>query len=580
MNLESKFINYEMLKKSLMNIRKTSVLCLLLSFSLITVSQNNIPDSLANKSYKELKSKFLKNLNDSIKAQVYANAHLKKAQKEKDSLKIGMSYYFKALLKKEDQQQLVLFDSAINISLNLKNQDLPTGALSEKGSIYYNNKHLKKALDNYLLALKYNKGPKKEFLEFRINQSLALLKTRINKDEEALKLIKDNWKYVKRKNYKKNNPDFYCYTLFWLANSYRKLKLTDSAMAFTQLGLDKAPNEKNFYSQSHFVLLKGILEFDENNYKKAENSLSKSLIKLQDYNDTGNIAVNHYFLAKTHLALGDTINAIEKFIKVDSIFQITKNILPEMTGGYNFLIEHYKSKNNLEKQLEYTQKLISVDSIMTSDYKYLNEELVNEFDIPNLVRNKEAIIKKLEKKQDSSNKSITVLLFIISLVIFGLIYQARKNNIYKKRFESLLNKNDVSKTLPSKVISKNDRIKNLDLSEDLITSILLNLDKFEKDKGFLNTSINLSNLANTLDTNSNYLSKVINHYKHKNFSNYLKELRINYAFEKLKSEDTFRKYTIKAIATECGFGSSESFSKAFFKYYGIYPSYYIKRLEK
>ena len=59
---------------------------------------------------------------------------------------------------------------------------------------------------------------------------------------------------------------------------------------------------------------------------------------------------------------------------------------------------------------------------------------------------------------------------------------------------------------------------------------------------------------------------------------YLKTLRINYAIERLKIDIVFRKYTIKAIATESGFKGAESFSKEFKKVSGMYPSYFIKKL--
>ncbi|NVK53168.1 MAG: AraC family transcriptional regulator, partial [Flavobacteriaceae bacterium] len=42
----------------------------------------------------------------------------------------------------------------------------------------------------------------------------------------------------------------------------------------------------------------------------------------------------------------------------------------------------------------------------------------------------------------------------------------------------------------------------------------------------------------------------------------------------------FRKYSVKAIAHEVGFNTAESFSKAFFKFAGIKPSYFIKELNK
>ena len=86
-------------------------------------------------------------------------------------------------------------------------------------------------------------------------------------------------------------------------------------------------------------------------------------------------------------------------------------------------------------------------------------------------------------------------------------------------------------------------------------------------------------MAKQFGTNSTYLSKVINLKKDKNFSQYINDLRIDYAIEQFEINTKFRKYTIKAIAGECGFKNAESFSKAFYKKWGIYPSYYLKQLK-
>jgi len=69
-----------------------------------------------------------------------------------------------------------------------------------------------------------------------------------------------------------------------------------------------------------------------------------------------------------------------------------------------------------------------------------------------------------------------------------------------------------------------------------------------------------------------YLFKVINLNKDKNFTTYIHDLRIEYMFQELKDNEKLRKYTIRAIAVECGFTNAESFSKAFYKKYEIYPS--------
>ena len=90
----------------------------------------------------------------------------------------------------------------------------------------------------------------------------------------------------------------------------------------------------------------------------------------------------------------------------------------------------------------------------------------------------------------------------------------------------------------------------------------------------------LRSLAKDFNTNTNYLSKIINHNKNSSFSNYINSLRIEHIIEILKTNSSIRKYTIKAIADEAGFSNSESFSKAFYKSKGIKPSYFIREMDK
>ena len=117
------------------------------------------------------------------------------------------------------------------------------------------------------------------------------------------------------------------------------------------------------------------------------------------------------------------------------------------------------------------------------------------------------------------------------------------------------------------------------ISKEIVKSVLIALEELENNNTFLDNEITLNSLSKLYNTNSNYLSKIINTYKEKNFSTYISDLRIAYCLEKLKNDTTFRKYSIKAIAFEVGFNNTESFSKAFFKKTEIYPSYFIKELE-
>jgi AraC-like DNA-binding protein len=55
---------------------------------------------------------------------------------------------------------------------------------------------------------------------------------------------------------------------------------------------------------------------------------------------------------------------------------------------------------------------------------------------------------------------------------------------------------------------------------------------------------------------------------------------VEFALKEITENARFRKYTIKAIACDCGFNSAESFSKAFDKKHGVTPSYFIKKIEQ
>ena len=129
--------------------------------------------------------------------------------------------------------------------------------------------------------------------------------------------------------------------------------------------------------------------------------------------------------------------------------------------------------------------------------------------------------------------------------------------------------------------NQNDLSKgSLDLPDDLISAVVEKLSEFEEKQVFLDQNLNLKKLADNIGTNTNYLSKIINWHTNSNFSTYLNELRVDYAFHRLKNDPKFRRYTIKAVAFESGFKSSESFSKYFYRKYDIYPSYFIKSLNK
>lgn len=92
--------------------------------------------------------------------------------------------------------------------------------------------------------------------------------------------------------------------------------------------------------------------------------------------------------------------------------------------------------------------------------------------------------------------------------------------------------------------------------------------------------MSLASLSIYCQTNTKYLSQVINSHKNKNFTNYINQLRIHYIITELQNNPSYRKYKIAALSEMTGFSSPSKFTEAFKKETNITAVLYIKNLEE
>ncbi|MAW95462.1 helix-turn-helix domain-containing protein [Leeuwenhoekiella sp.] len=509
---------------------------------------------------------------------------LAKRQNDIEHLKTGyylLSYFYK------NENVLKYSDSLIEIAEKSPNPYLPGSSYFVKANYYYDLRNFKSALDNYLMAKKTaleNQNP--EFV-FKANQSVANLKARIEDYESALELYQENLSF-KAQNGSVNDVD-YLNVIFGLANAYNHLKQLDSANYYNRIGIELAQSQNNDYEVNHFKLNKAVTLFLDN---KPDSSL-QIIDRIQDsfLNNEGNqnLPVLYYYKAKANLKKGNTQRGIEYLEKVDSLFIRTNYMLPQLLDSYTYLINYYEETNNKEMQLESIQHFIYADSILDSDYRYLKENINTDFDIPQLLNAKNRLISQLETSKKQTKLYLYVSLIAAAVLILLSFYFIQRSRALKTRFEKLIKAPEDEEKPEASLLAKaintsenqNDLSKgSLDLPDDLISAVVEKLSEFEEKQVFLDQNLNLKKLADNIGTNTNYLSKIINWHTNSNFSTYLNELRVDYAFHRLKNDPKFRRYTIKAVAFESGFKSSESFSKYFYRKYDIYPSYFIKSLNK
>lgn len=539
-------------------------LALALVFLLPSFGQVN--DSMYSKTTDELFDLYEKSEREDDKIVIMKKISFK-AKKKKSREEIIMSYYILSGLYK-DTRVLTYSDSIIDLSLNTPNKYYPALAYLTKAYFYQDKYDYKNAIDNYLLVNKYAKTTTNLDLVVLSNYSIGALKRKIKEYEGALILLKENLKYA----HINNRKNHILISLIEISNIYTESKKNDSLKIYSQLGKELSLKLNDTITYHHFLINDAIADYHKGNYEKAIKNLDKEAVFFEEKNNKKYLIYPYFYLASAYKSKGNSQKSILYYKKVDSIFQLEKSISPFIRDTYKFLINYSKESNNLKNQLMYVNRLISFDSIINKNSFYLSEKIYKEYDIPKLKAEKRVIINAMKEKENSSFITIITLALILLIIFFLWLYQNKKRKFYKKRIEEIIT------TTTTTTTNNNNNNKEISVPKEIIKEVLSKLEHFEKERIYLSNTTTLNSLAKDFNTNTNYLSKIINHYKDLSFTNYLNTLRINFIITELKTNSLYRKFTIKGIAEEAGFNNSESFSKAFYKVTDVKPSYFLKQL--
>lgn len=513
---------------------------------------------------------------DSAQAVFEIGNYLILAKKSKDTFRMTKGYYYMSELF-SDRIALKYNDSSIHLTKHNSTPLFPLRSYLKKAEIHFKNGNFKKAFDYYMLAKLEAKTHEDEYYLQISNKNIGIIKGILGEHEDALDILKKSYLYFNKFGLDAHSD--YFSSLFALAESYHYNGVLDSATYYNKLGYKNALNINDSIFMTYYTFNEGVNQYSKCNYKASKDSLSQSIHNLELYKDEANLGIAYFYLAKNLSQFNKHNEALQLHKKVVKIFSKTSRKIPEIKESYEILLNHYKETGNQKKQLFYIEKLLSLNQVLHGNYKYLMKNIIEKYDTPQLISEKEQIIDSLKKEKTSSLK-IIISLIVISLILFSLwLYNTYKKKLYKKKFDLLYNNNEAPTTNNLEKVGK-PLSKPLEFSEEIISDILFKLEQFEKNQDFLNYNITTANLSKQFNTNSKYLSKVVNFYKNKNFSAYINDLRIEYTIQRLKSDSLFRKYTMKAIAQEVGFNTTQAFSKSFYKKNGIQPSYFIKHLEK
>ncbi|QHI37169.1 HTH-type transcriptional regulator YesS [Kordia antarctica] len=561
-----------------MNPRTRIILISFFIYCGIVFSQEK--DSLLLSSYQSLKEKYSQFQYAAPKtAKVYSDALVAKAiqennTKEKFSAYIKQAYiegYFGNL-----SEAISLLDESITYAIAEKNEKLLLSAISRKGTVYYDFGKYDNAIIYYLKIDSLARIRKNIDYQVYSNQNIGSVKTVLGDHEEAAKLFSENEAILLPLIDQKKYAFKYLNTLIGLCSAYTYFDMDAAEKYATKIKeIGEANNDQD--ALSYYYVLKGIILYQQKEYVEALEVLQKAENFIISLGKKSSLFTVYRFQGKTYFDTKKYQKAIAIFEKIKILQHEIKLDLFEYQEVINKLALSYSEIGNEKKAIENFTLSIQLNNTNDTLKRTITTKIKDLYDTKTIQEKIEALKKKANKKEQQRKVLVYVSigLFLI-IIILGILYRRYKIR-NKQKFDIILNKLQQVETEKNiKPIVKVTEERQIPDAE--ITKILTALQKFENKKLFLNKTTSLASVAKKLNTNTSYLSKIINTHKGQTFINYITQLRIEYALHQLKNDKVLRSYSIKAIAEEVGFKSEGAFSRAFKKQTGIYPSFFIKNL--
>lgn len=415
----------------------------------------------------------------------------------------------------------------------------------------------------------------------------------------------------------------------FLATEYRLSGLFNQSKKYADLAFENAEKiaDQAMSNSTQGMLLQEMAfrEAGEKNYPKAIEYLELSLQYFEKINEN-----RDYLLAQSEQLIGGNYFKLKNYDRSLDFYQRALKSYGDLPDNYlkgliyNGLVRNFLEKGDLGKAkiyLDSAEKIAESSNyleLQNEVYETSQEYFLAVKDIENLASaksKKDAVSEQIAKKKNSflddsfdemkqensvfkqdldlKNKVLFFSVFIFLLGIVYFLYDRRKQKNTVRKIKEILNRLEEKEEVEKEISFERSSSEELDDTSELVENetnarmtsvteekLLQKLAEFETTKLFTQNSVSLPSLATYCETNTKYLSYIINTYKKQDFNNYINELRVNYIIKKLNQNPLYRKYKIATLAEEAGFSSQNKFATVFKKVTTISPSQFIKYLEE
>ncbi|SEQ03061.1 helix-turn-helix transcriptional regulator [Flavobacterium urocaniciphilum] len=450
-----------------------------------------------------------------------------------------------------------------------------------------------KAKVNLLIAKAYlakgdlSSSLKSLFEEKRLNQYLSisdkaeveLIKSTILRN---LYLYKESESEIKNcdlliQNNKGNiTSDATAFLLIEKAKHLMLLEKIDDAINVLE-GIKLNANSKSEVKLWKTITL-GKLYLEKKNLKLSKENYNQAVQISEQSNPVNLFAKTHalvgltsiYFLEKNHSKVKELLDESLKNAEILTNISLKRTIVSQQIANYLALNDatNYQLTNKDFNKINHEADVAEEDATNVA-YNLLSDEYAADF----------------EEDKSVYYNALYVSIGLFSIVILLGAFYWWRNFQRKKNLDEIIRYLEITRNnLINPVQEKETIVKELNkrihIPNETEKGILAKLKRFETTTKFTNKDISLAVLAGQFDTNTKYLSEVINANYNMNFNKYINTLRINYLVDKLKSDPNYMNYKISYLAEDCGFASHSSFATVFKSITGISPITFIELLKE
>lgn len=405
--------------------------------------------------------------------------------------------------------------------------------------------------------------------------NLAIIKSVLGFDKEARTLLKKTLPKLPAIYKDLNKNDYYLKlnissTLNIIGESYLKTSKDnsthlDSASIYFKRAYKVAENFNPPHKNSEvlYQLREAQVLIGKEDFKNALNLIERFDKNSEAFKTTQNI---NSLKAICYYKLGNADSSFLYCNQFLSNYAKKPNLKNRLIAIYDILANQYYTNQQLDSAFKYSERTIKEITALNNNKNDVNKAYYL-YDFKNAQKLNNSILEKEKKKRFTFIIILIIVGVVLFLVLYFLIKKNRKINTNLREM-----KLEVVENLPTP-----KKVYNID--EKLENTLLAGISAIEKSKDFLKPDFNINVLAKKLNTNTSYLSYLINQESNQSFKQYITQLRIEYLIRKLKDDSKFRNYTIKSLAEEIGYTNASAFTRAFKKYKGVTPSEFIKSLE-